>query len=527
MKKIRLPDLIDLEFFFTRDEDFTEELLEERDREIYLHAVQSHLKDGSIDSRSSRREAIRLWLGQRRNIYQKDSGVQPVLPGEAFNEAYRIIGFIISVTGIICGSFLAVSMLIYDGIEPINVSVYFSVLVMLQVLFVLLTLRFFFIRSSMGRLKKYSVIYPLLGNFLMRVMKKLSHRAQERLSARQEQKIKAVFGIATAQKTLYSPVLFWSLFGLTQAFGVFFNLGVIGSTLVRVFTADLAFGWQSTLQVSSQTVHTLVRIFAAPWAWIVPPGIAYPSLNQIEGSRMVLKEGIYHLLTPDLVSWWPFLVLAVCTYGLLPRIILAAAALLGKRHALAGLDFTAAEFDRLIMRMVQPRLTTAGAAENDRQHVMNKDTGADIVDDAVRVRNIASIVLMPTDLMPLYNRSRLIEVIAQYLGWHVSDVLEIYGESSADQGVMDTISDALKREGGAVVLLQEAWQPPIIEIKDFIKTLRRMLGQKQRIAVMLIGKPEVENIFTRVDVADKEVWYCSLRTMGDPYLRLESMEESG
>ncbi|MEA2102489.1 MAG: DUF2868 domain-containing protein, partial [Thermodesulfobacteriota bacterium] len=179
------------------------------------------------------------------------------------------------------------------------------------------------------------------------------------------------------------------------------------------------------------------------------------------------------------------------------------------------------------MRMVQPRLTTAGAAENDRQHVMNKDTGADIVDDAVRVRNIASIVLMPTDLMPLYNRSRLIEVIAQYLGWHVSDVLEIYGESSADQGVMDTISDALKREGGAVVLLQEAWQPPIIEIKDFIKTLRRMLGQKQRIAVMLIGKPEVENIFTRVDVADKEVWYCSLRTMGDPYLRLESMEESG
>ena len=35
---------------------------------------------------------------------------------------------------------------------------------------------------------------------------------------------------------------------------------------------------------------------------------------------MVLKEGIYHLTTPDLVSWWPFLLLAVCFYGFLPRI---------------------------------------------------------------------------------------------------------------------------------------------------------------------------------------------------------------
>jgi len=240
MKQLRLSDLIDIEFFFARDKDFTEELLEERDRSIYLRAVQPHLKDGSIVSRSSRREAIRRWLDQRRNIYKKDSGVQPALPGKTFNEARRIIGFIISVAGIICGASLAVSMLIYDGIEPINVSVYFGVLVMLQVLFILLTLRFFFIRSSAGRLKKYSVIYPLLGSSLTGVTRKLSHRARERLSARQKHKVEAVFGITAAKKTLYSPVLFWSLFGLIQAFGVFFNLGVIVATLVRVFTADLA-----------------------------------------------------------------------------------------------------------------------------------------------------------------------------------------------------------------------------------------------------------------------------------------------
>lgn len=526
MKQLRLPELIDLEFFFARDEDVTEELLEERDREIYLHTVQPHLKDGSIGSTSSRREAIRRWLDQRRNIYQKSSRIQQVLPGEAFNEAYRIIGFIISVIGIICGASLAVSMLIYDGIEPINVSVYFGVLVLLQVLFLLLTLRFFFIRSSTDRLKKYSVIYPLLGSSLMGVMQKLSHRARKRLSGRQEQKMETVFGIATAKKTLYSPLLFWSLFVLIQTFGVFFNLGVIGVTLVRVFTADLAFGWQSTLQVSSQTVHTLVRIFAAPWAWIVPLDIACPSLDQIEGSRMVLKEGIYYLLTPNLVAWWPFLVLAVFAYGLLPRFILTAASLLGKRHVLARLDFTAAEFDRLILRMVQPRLTTAGAAENDHQHVMNENAGTDMVDDAASVRNIASVVLMPTDLMTLYDRSRLTEVIAQYMDWQVSDVLEICGETSADQGVMDSISDPLKKDGRAVVLIQEAWQPPIIEIKNFIKTLRCKLGQKQRIAVLLIGKPEVDNLFTKVDAPDKEMWYHVLRTMGDPYLRFEPVEES-
>ena len=39
-----------------------------------------------------------------------------------------------------------------------------------------------------------------------------------------------------------------------------------------------------------------------PWAWLLPADLAYPSLAQVEGSHMVLKEGIYHLATGDLVA---------------------------------------------------------------------------------------------------------------------------------------------------------------------------------------------------------------------------------
>ena len=94
------------------------------------------------------------------------------------------------------------------------------------------------------------------------------------------------------------------------AVGVLALVGIDGQ-VVQVVTADIAFGWQSTIQFSSDAVYTFVKIFSLPWSWIEPLSIVNPTYAQIQGSRMVLKDGIYHLATPDLVSWWPFLLLSV------------------------------------------------------------------------------------------------------------------------------------------------------------------------------------------------------------------------
>ena len=526
MSRWSISDLIDLEYFALRDEEQPEAQLEQRDRETYLHSIKPHL-DAKAESESFRHSALSTWLEQMRAQYQKEGGIQAILPGQAFADARRLIGLIVFVIGIISGGGLALSMLMYHGQEPVNVSVYFGILVVVQVLIVLLTLRFFFIRTSPGSLKKYSVLYPLLGELLRRMMDKIIRSAAKHSSGRQRQSMEAVFGIALAKHTLYSRVIFWTIFALVQSFGIAFNLGVVAVTLIRVFTADLAFGWQSTLQLSSQAVHALVRVLAAPWAWIIPPGIAYPSLEQIEGSRMVLKDGIYHLVTSDLVSWWPFLVCAVCVYALLPRVILYSAAMFGQRRSIARLDFSTAGFDRVIMRMTQPAMSTCGVAVGDQPGLMDEGMGAERMDEALSLQGIVSIVLVPSDIIALVDEAKLREVVAKSLGWQVSAVSAIKGETVCDQQVLSSVSDAFGEDAGGVVIVLEAWQPPIVETIQFIKSLREKLGSKAPIAVLLIGKPSGQAIFTQVDRFDKEVWARSLHKLADPYLRLEAVENNG
>ncbi|MEZ4566988.1 MAG: DUF2868 domain-containing protein [Desulfobacterales bacterium] len=100
-----------------------------------------------------------------------------------------------------------------------------------------------------------------------------------------------------------------------------------------------------------------MEIISLPWSWAPSP---HPTLEQIAGSQMILKDGIFHLSTPNLVSWWPFLSFAVFFYGLLPRLMLLAAGILCQTIAATRVAFSTADGDRLLRRMRTPRVRTAG-----------------------------------------------------------------------------------------------------------------------------------------------------------------------
>lgn len=117
----------------------------------------------------------------------------------------------------------------------------------------------------------------------------------------------------------------------------------------------MAFGWQSSLQLSAQQVADGVRLLALPWSWFLPEGMGYPSLAQVEGTQIILKDGIYHLATQDLVSWWPFLCTALVVYGLLPRLLLLMGGYIRYRHQLDALELRNPEIRWLLQRMTTPR----------------------------------------------------------------------------------------------------------------------------------------------------------------------------
>ena len=153
---------------------------------------------------------------------------------------------------------------------------------------------------------------------MLRIVLWARSRVAEKLGADHRSRMDSTLGIIRSKGSTYGFLFFLPIFILTQLFAIGFNLGLLTTTLFKVITADIAFGWQSTLQLSSAAVHSLVQKIALPWSWLAAGDPAYPSLAQIEGSRIILKEGIYHLSTPDLVSWWPFLCFSVFFYGLLP-----------------------------------------------------------------------------------------------------------------------------------------------------------------------------------------------------------------
>jgi len=171
-------------------------------------------------------------------------------------------------------------------------------------------------------------------------------------------------------------------------------------------------------------------------------------------------------------------------------------------------------------------MSTSGAAVGDKTGREDEGAGAERINETLSMQGIPCVVLIPSDIISLADQNMLRQVIAETLGWEVAAVSAIQGEPVLDQQVLDSVSDVFGKDVQGVVVVLEAWQPPIVETSEFIKVLRQGLGKTARIAVLLTGKPEGQSIFTLVDRSDKEVWAHSLMKLADPYLRLEALEDT-
>jgi len=516
MSKWTIPDLIDLEYFLSRGGRSEDASLRSRDRRIFLDAVEPRIGKASGASWSFRGEALRIWLDERKTRARAEQP-QAVFPGEIFRESLTLLRVIVAIVGIVSGATLAFSLLSYSGKAAVNVTMYLGVLVFLQILTLFIMFRFFFFRTSLGSLRQHSLLYAGLSKALERIAERILRVAVAGIEGKNRDDLRVISGLLRGMYGLYGQVLFWPFFAMVQVFGVMFNLGAVGATLVRVFTSDLAFGWQSTVQMSAQAIHTLVRILAIPWSWLLGP-YATPSLEQIEGSRMVLKEGLAPLATGNLVSWWPFLVAAVICYGLLPRVVLSLIATYGEKRALARIRFTHAGCEALLLRMTSPEVSTLGVPDAPPDSVRaasETETPA-----AAYLSYIDTIVLAPEDILTPGIQGEIDRHLGRHLGWKPTRLLGISGSVAKDRPAIEAAVRALPPDDCAVVLVQEAWLPPIAETLGLIRAIRACGNRAMPIALLLIGKPAPGVFLTPVRPVDKAIWEKTLASLADPYLTI-------
>jgi len=526
----RIKDLIDLEYFLQCDEgagdESAQKSLLKRDRYIYLNKILT-LEKGDA---STPRSVIRSWLEQRKKMEESETETLRVLPGDAFDEGYHLMGFAFLIVGILSGAGLAFSFLNYRGTEPLNISSYLALFVLTQCLALLLLMGIYVARRVRRAPFRSSITYTLISGLMTTLIVKIKHRTlKTTLTGSKRGSLEAVMGLVRGKRQIYGSLFYWPVFILAQIFGVGFNLGVLGATLMKVLGSDVAFGWQSTVQFSSQTVFKLVQVIALPWSWLVRADFAHPTFYQVEGSHMVLKDGIYHLATRDLVSWWPFLCFALLTYGLLPRLILLVMGIMVQKRALLRINFSHRACQRLLNRMRTPLVSTwrRSVSSEDLRKGDTKAPEAKVSDPQDVLTGKSMIALIPDDIFEAFTDDELESVIFKTFGYPVRRRLRFGENEEGDKRVLHELSTMKKDAATNLLILQEGWQPPIRESLLFIRDLRMASGETSMIWMGLIGRPRQGAVFTEVKEEEWEVWDQKLKALGDPYLGLERLVANG
>jgi hypothetical protein len=364
----RLPDLLDFDYYVDRDEqrlrtDPSErKRLSERDRRLYRERIGPQIK-APEHTPAHRSAALRRWLGIRRG--GEDAAIQALLPGSAFARGQRLVTVGLGVLGLIAGIGVASALLHYEGDQPVNVSWYVFVLVILQVLLLVGTAALWYSRRSrpmQAAVQDLSLIGHLLKPLFGAAARWVQRQRLAHMPPDLREQAKARQGLLSGHFALYGPAAYLPMLIPAQVFGIGFNVGAIVTTIALEWFTDLAFGWGSALDIQPGTIHTFAHIIALPWSWLFGEGLGVPTLAQVEHTRISLKDPLFIMDAEHLRSWRWFLVLAVVTYGLLPRLILLGVSLLTVRRTLAALPFTHQRTQALYARMITPQLETAGGS---------------------------------------------------------------------------------------------------------------------------------------------------------------------
>jgi hypothetical protein len=102
------------------------------------------------------------------------------------------------------------------------------------------------------------------------------------------------------------------------------------------------------------------------------------------------------------------------------------------------------------------------------------------------------------------------------LGLELDAVIEAGGSRTigADRQALEALAST---EPGNVVVLTPAWEPPLLELLDFLGELRRRVGPEHSIVVAPVGDGE-----RRVTDVEHETWARAVGRLRDPKLYVEA-----
>jgi hypothetical protein len=421
--------------------------------------------------------------------------------GASLDRGRHLIGFAMIVMGALAGVGLAAAALRYDGTYPVNAITVFSLLVGTQLLLIVITILLLphnvpglrIVQRFLAQANPAAVVAALYRRL---AVSQLPESAQALFTWH--------IGRAAAGRFAKWQLLHWS-----QGAAIAFNVAALATALALVTFTDLAFGWSTTLQLSGDELARWIGVIVAPWAKLVPAAV--PDAAMIEASRFFrLERSAATLGAPEsYTGWWPFLMVAMIVYGLVPRIVLWIFAGLRLRAATRALLLEDARVTALLDRIASPALATAALTDEHPHRVDAAPQRRHRLDaQAPTAALIWSEAIDKTRARERAHRLLAVELTAEPLAAGG-------GASIAeDAAVIDSLVDTAPRQ---VVVFVRAYEPPLLEFMDTLTRLRQRLGQDVSIIVHPVPEPGTE-----LAPADVETWHRSIAARRDPQIYVES-----
>jgi hypothetical protein len=453
-----------------------------RDRAIALD-----IRRGSTVSR------VRSWW---RSVRRDDYGTAGL--GARLDRLRTVVTLAMAAVGMLAGGAVALTAFAYDGSQPVNVVRLLALLVGVQLVFLLLTL----LLLLPGRVPGLRHIQDLLtalnpGAWAAAIFRKIAKLppSVERLFDRHAPR-------AAAIRFAQWQVLYWS-----QTAAVAFNVAALATAVALVTFSDLAFGWSTTLEADPAAVTRAVQRIASPWAAAVPAAV--PSAELVEQSQFFRLEGSAAVPASPrtLGAWWPFTLLTLLIYGLAPRVLLLGLATVRLRAATKRLLLDDPGVTALLDRMASPKIETAAS-----EHEIAPPLELGVAPAAPRAITGRAQALIwengvPTDAARDYAR--------RHLGLDLTGVVTAGGgELAADRAALDRLA---AHAGETLLVLTPAWEPPLLELLDFLAELRRRAGPD--VSIVVAPVPDGPRAVTEVE---RSTWTRALARLADPKLYVEA-----
>ncbi len=499
-----VADLLDYDYFHYVDKSISTEDAAVRDREIFLKA------GGSRKSVWAPGKMARIWISARSERHES------TLPSKVFKTVNKFLAWGLAILGIVLGLGYGFGILKYTGRDAINLFSAFSWLVILPFIFTLAAFLLPFVsrvftnrnaNDDSGAIQQSVLYVRIKRGFFWLITNYLITSSQKR------REIESFFNHISVRLQKYGSAPIWIFAVHWQLFVVMFQLGSLFAVILAGAFHDLAFAWQTTMGISAQALYNAVRIIATPWhGWM--PG-AVPTVANIEGSHVILKDGIANLNTTDLSIWWNFLTLSMFFYAVLPRLMLFCWYLIKQKFALSSVDFSDAESAALFRRMTSPRVDVATAEPDaplyEDQPVSDDPTGHFHL-------NATFNALMPDDIAEI-TPDKLEEVISRKLHGKYGVTLEVELDEETDEPRINSLPSE-----ESILLILEGWQPCTMEYIDYIRFLRKTVGEGRLIVVGLIGKSLPDATSVKLTVNEFGDWRHKISSMRDQALDIVELD---